>query len=266
MLLQHGPFGIEALRPRALFGADLPPLLHGVLWSLSLNILTYVVTVAGATAVGDRTSAGGPVRAANAGAERTDLPALALDGDGAGYPEHGRAISRARTRAPGIRCLCRPSPGQPRAVGAGRFRTAAACRAADRLLDRCGLLAARDVAVAAQARGLGQGGAEAARRFPCGGAFQPRDPADRAQSCAAGHCGVRCRFAADLLQPPVRRHPRAARPSGAARHSLAGNPGISSARSTRPATTTTRRNWRGASPPTPPRASPIWSGCPIATW
>src|SRR4051812_22652089 len=43
MLLQHGPFGIEALRPQALFGADLPPLLHGVLWSLSLNVLTYVL-------------------------------------------------------------------------------------------------------------------------------------------------------------------------------------------------------------------------------
>jgi Na+/proline symporter/signal transduction histidine kinase len=42
-LLQHGPFGIEALRPQALFGAELPPLLHGVLWSLSLNLLTYVV-------------------------------------------------------------------------------------------------------------------------------------------------------------------------------------------------------------------------------
>jgi Na+/proline symporter/CheY-like chemotaxis protein len=42
LLLQHGPFGIEALRPQALFGADLPPLLHGVLWSLSLNLLTYV--------------------------------------------------------------------------------------------------------------------------------------------------------------------------------------------------------------------------------
>ncbi|MGE0286970.1 MAG: NahK/ErcS family hybrid sensor histidine kinase/response regulator [Bradyrhizobium sp.] len=42
MVLQHGPFGIEALRPRALFGADLPPLLHGVLWSLSLNVLTYI--------------------------------------------------------------------------------------------------------------------------------------------------------------------------------------------------------------------------------
>src|SRR5437870_12099235 len=43
MVLQHGPFGIEALRPRALLGADLPPLMHGVLWSLSLNILTYIV-------------------------------------------------------------------------------------------------------------------------------------------------------------------------------------------------------------------------------
>ncbi|MBI5261020.1 MAG: hybrid sensor histidine kinase/response regulator [Bradyrhizobium sp.] len=42
LLLQHGPFGIGALRPQALFGADLPPLLHGVLWSLALNILTYV--------------------------------------------------------------------------------------------------------------------------------------------------------------------------------------------------------------------------------
>src|SRR3954462_6730555 len=42
LLLQHGPFGIEALRPQALFGADLPPLMHGVLWSLSLNILTYI--------------------------------------------------------------------------------------------------------------------------------------------------------------------------------------------------------------------------------
>ena len=43
LLLQHGPFGIEALRPQALFGADLAPLLHGVLWSLSLNLLTYIV-------------------------------------------------------------------------------------------------------------------------------------------------------------------------------------------------------------------------------
>jgi Na+/proline symporter/signal transduction histidine kinase len=43
LLLQHGPLGIAALRPQALFGADLPPLMHGVLWSLSLNVLTYIV-------------------------------------------------------------------------------------------------------------------------------------------------------------------------------------------------------------------------------
>ncbi len=40
--LHSGPFGIEALRPQALFGTDLPPLLHGVLWSLALNVATYV--------------------------------------------------------------------------------------------------------------------------------------------------------------------------------------------------------------------------------
>ncbi len=43
LMLQHGPFGIEALRPQALFGIELPPLLHGVLWSLSLNITAYVL-------------------------------------------------------------------------------------------------------------------------------------------------------------------------------------------------------------------------------
>ncbi|WP_407157898.1 NahK/ErcS family hybrid sensor histidine kinase/response regulator [Bradyrhizobium sp. STM 3557] len=42
LLLQHGPLGMEPLRPQALLGTDLPPLLHGVLWSLSLNILAYV--------------------------------------------------------------------------------------------------------------------------------------------------------------------------------------------------------------------------------
>jgi Na+/proline symporter/signal transduction histidine kinase len=42
LLLQQGPFGIMALRPQALLGTELPPLMHGVFWSLSLNILTYV--------------------------------------------------------------------------------------------------------------------------------------------------------------------------------------------------------------------------------
>ena len=107
LLLQHGPFGIEALRPQALFGADLPPLLHGVLWSLSLNILTYVVLSLARAAVVDRAPAGRPVRAQRLRADRADLPALAHHRHGAGHPEHGGAISRPRARPPR---RSRPSP------------------------------------------------------------------------------------------------------------------------------------------------------------
>jgi Na+/proline symporter/signal transduction histidine kinase/CheY-like chemotaxis protein len=42
-LLSQGPWGIGMLRPAALFGLDLPPLAHGVVWSLSLNVLAYIV-------------------------------------------------------------------------------------------------------------------------------------------------------------------------------------------------------------------------------
>ena len=105
LLLQHGPFGIEALRPQALFGADLPPLLHGVLWSLLAQHPDLCRAVAGAPAVLDRTVAGGSVRADRAGADRADLPALAHHGDGAGYPEHGGAVSRPRPRPPFVRSL-----------------------------------------------------------------------------------------------------------------------------------------------------------------
>ena len=40
--LAEGPFGIGVLRPQALFGLDLPPLVHGMMWSLTLNIVAYV--------------------------------------------------------------------------------------------------------------------------------------------------------------------------------------------------------------------------------
>ena len=40
--LSHGPLGITLLRPQALFGLSLPPLLHGVMWSLTLNIICYI--------------------------------------------------------------------------------------------------------------------------------------------------------------------------------------------------------------------------------
>jgi len=40
-ILAHGPFGLAMLRPQTMLGLDLPPLVHGVLWSLSLNIVAY---------------------------------------------------------------------------------------------------------------------------------------------------------------------------------------------------------------------------------
>ncbi len=42
-LVTEGPFGIGLLRPQALLGVDLPPLVHGMLFSLAINLLAYVV-------------------------------------------------------------------------------------------------------------------------------------------------------------------------------------------------------------------------------
>jgi Na+/proline symporter/CheY-like chemotaxis protein len=41
-IVAHGPLGLALLRPQALFGLDLPPLVHGVAWSLTLNVLAYI--------------------------------------------------------------------------------------------------------------------------------------------------------------------------------------------------------------------------------
>ena len=41
-ILKYGPWDFALLRPQALVGLDLPPLVHGVFWSLSLNLLAYV--------------------------------------------------------------------------------------------------------------------------------------------------------------------------------------------------------------------------------
>ena len=42
-ILLNGPFGIEALKPQALFGTEAEPLNHGVMWSLSINFLFFVL-------------------------------------------------------------------------------------------------------------------------------------------------------------------------------------------------------------------------------
>jgi len=41
-ILTEGPWGFSLLRPQSLLALDLPPLAHGVFWSLALNILAYI--------------------------------------------------------------------------------------------------------------------------------------------------------------------------------------------------------------------------------
>jgi Na+/proline symporter/CheY-like chemotaxis protein len=48
-LLADGPWGFVLLRPQALLGLDWPPLAHGVIWSLALNVLCYVAFSLGRT-------------------------------------------------------------------------------------------------------------------------------------------------------------------------------------------------------------------------
>ena len=76
--------------------------------------------------------------------------------------------------------------------------------------DRRRVVAARAVAVVAQAHRFDQGGAQAARRRQCGYPLQPRNPADRARSRPPGHRRVRQGPRAGLLEPAVRRNLRPA--------------------------------------------------------
>ena len=41
-ILSDGPWGLALLRPQALFGIDLPPLVHGVVMSLGFNLALYI--------------------------------------------------------------------------------------------------------------------------------------------------------------------------------------------------------------------------------
>ena len=178
--LQHGPFGIEALRPQALVRRRSSAAAAWRAVELVPQSSDLCRAVAGAPALLDRAVAGRSVRAERSRADVADLPPLALDGHGAGHPEHGGAISRRGPRAPLVPGLRRDPQYAARSGGARRFRAAAARRASDRILDwRC-LLAPGDVAAAAQADGVRQGRAETARQLPCRLPFQPRGPADRA--------------------------------------------------------------------------------------
>ena len=158
-ILTDGPWHIVALRPQNLFGLDLPPLVHGVVWSLAINLLCYV---------------GFSLRRAPSPIERlqanvfvpSDLapiaPSFRLWRSSVTVEELTTTVARylgeERTRTR-LRNLRRHAPHQPRAQGRGRFPAGALRRAHPRLGHRRGLLAAGAVAAVAQAHGLDQGGA-----------------------------------------------------------------------------------------------------------
>ncbi len=203
MLLQHGPFGIEALRPQALFGADLAPLLHGVLWSLSLNILSYVVM---------------SLARLPSSIERLQADLFVPNTLTPIAPTFRRW--RSTVTVQDIQTTVSQYLGPERAANA--FEAFAAAHPANldpaapadfELLQHAERLIASSIGAASsrlvmslllRKRTVSAKAAPAARRSPRRAAFQPRDPADRAEPRPPGHRSVRRRFAADLLEPAVR--------------------------------------------------------------
>ncbi len=102
-----------------LFGLELSPLVHGVVWCLAINLLCYVgFSLRHAPSAIERLQANIFVPS-RLGADRAELPALALLGDGGGAHHHGRALSRRGAHAQRVRKLRRHPPHQP---GAARTR------------------------------------------------------------------------------------------------------------------------------------------------
>ena len=174
----------------------------------------------------DRAAAGRPVRAVRPGADRAELPALALVGHGRGADRHRRPLSRRGAHAHLVRQLCADRAASASTRRRGRLPAAALRRASAGLGDRRGLVAARAVAAAAQADGVDQGRAQAARRRQRGDPVQPRNPADRARPRAAGHRRVRQGPAPGLLEPAVRRDPRPAAGARPRRHRARRDPAL----------------------------------------
>ena len=146
-----GPWGLDLLRPQALFGIDLPPLVHGVLLSLGGQYRLLYRLLVGPPPVGDRAGAGGSVRAVDAGADGAELSAAARLGHGRGIDLDRRPLSRRGAHPRILRQLRPDAPHQPGAAGGGRLPAPAICRISAGLGDRRGVVAARAVAVAAQA-------------------------------------------------------------------------------------------------------------------
>ena len=190
-ILTEGPWGIAALRPQNLLGLDLPPIVHGVMWSLLLNVITwFAVSWRQTPSSIERLQANlfvptelAPI-APSFRLWRSSVTVEELTGTVARY------LGEERTRA-SLRGARLAAADQSRPKGRGRFPAGPPCRARSGFGDRRSIVAARPVTPAAKAHGLDQSGAQAARRRQRSDPVQPRNPADRARPRAGRHRGVR---------------------------------------------------------------------------
>src|SRR5439155_1570620 len=145
-LLAEGPLGLALLRPQALLGLELPPLVHGVLWSLALNVAAYIAFSLQRKPVGiEQLQANLFVPPALEPAFRRNLGPAAGPGPGRNRTRRNRALQRrARRTRPGspgrTRCRARreirigdcADPGtQPRSRGGGALQSHAGRRPGD---------------------------------------------------------------------------------------------------------------------------------------
>ncbi len=225
-IITDGPWGLAMLRPQHLLGLELPPLVHGVVWSLMLNIACYIgVSLRRAPTPIERLQANlfvpselAPI-APSFRLWRSSVTVEELSQTVARYLGEERTRSAFESFAASQRVSIDP-------MEEADFRLVRYRRAYSRLGDRGCLLAAGALALAAQAHGLDQGRLEAARRRQCRHPVQPRNPADRARSRAPGHRGVRQGPRTDLLEPAIRRNPRPAAEPDPRRHRARRNPAL----------------------------------------
>ncbi len=203
-VLTEGPWGIALLRPQHFFGLDLSPLVHGVLWSLGVNILAYIgFSLRREPTAIERLQANTFVPpdltpiAPSFRLWRSSVTVDELTTTVARYLGEERTRSALETFAAAHRISLEPKDEAD-------FRLVRHAEAHSGFGDRRRVVAADAVAAVAQAHGLDQSRLEAARRRQRRDPIQPRNPADRARPRAPRHRGVRQGFASDLLEPAVR--------------------------------------------------------------
>ena len=239
-----GLFGIEALRPQALFGTEAEPLNHGVLWSLSINTLFFVL--------GSLSRASVPLERIQASIfvprDASPMPSLRRFRTAVTVNDLKDTISRylGVERTERSFQTFEASNGAP--LNGNEPAGMDVIRFSEQLLaSAVGSSSARLILSLLFKRNdsASRGRLPPARRRDRGAAAQSRPAADRARPDGAGHHRLRPGFPADLLEPAVPRAVRPARRDGPGRRLARPDPALSwpsaaTSRRTRASTTLNR--------------------------